>query len=309
MNISNYIKKIFIISLAIVCLTSCATFKISKYVLDDNKYYNNQESYLRILQISDFHSNDFGEKEVLLIDKINNENPDLIVITGDLFEANFEQNKIFNNVEFLLEGIYKLCPIYFVTGNHEYAFESLEDIIKLLKKYNVNILDNETMLLEFIQGKIIISGVNDPYKLQKEQIQKLNDGQEANYSYKEKYIEILQKVSAKKDELNKFNEDILFTLLLAHRPEYIQDYLKFDYDLTLSGHAHGGQWRFPPFINGLYAPGQGLFPKYAGGKYNFENGKVFIVCRGLSYQQPKFPRIFNNPEIVVIDIYPKKISN
>lgn len=309
MNISNYIKKIFIISLAIVCLTSCATFKISKYVLDDNKYYNNQESYLRILQISDFHSNDFGEKEVLLIDKINNENPDLIVITGDLFEASFEKNKIFNNVEFLLEGIYKLCPIYFVTGNHEYAFESLEDIIKLLSKYNVNILDDETMLLEFIQGKIIISGVNDPYKLQKEQIQKLNDGQEANYSYKEKYIEILQKVSAKKDEIKKYNNDILFTLLLAHRPEYIQDYLKFDYDLTLSGHAHGGQWRFPPFINGLYAPGQGLFPKYAGGKYNFENGKVFIVCRGLSYQQPKFPRIFNNPEIVVIDIYPKKISN
>lgn len=309
MNISNYIKKIFINSLVIFSLTSCATLKISKYVLDDNKFYDNQESYLRILQISDFHSNDFGEKEVLLIDKISNENPDLIVITGDLFEASFEKNKIYSNVEFLLEGIYKLCPIYFVTGNHEYAFESLEDIIKLLSKYNVNILDDETMLLEFIQGKIIISGVNDPYKLQKEQIQKLNDGQEANYSYKEKYIEILQKVSAKKDELNKFNEDILFNLLLAHRPEYIQDYLKFDYDLTLSGHAHGGQWRFPPFINGLYAPGQGLFPKYAGGKYNFENGKVFIVCRGLSYQQPKFPRIFNNPEIVVIDIYPKKISN
>lgn len=71
----------------------------------------------------------------------------------------------------------------------------------------------------------------------------------------------------------------------------------------LAGHLHGGQWRFPPLINGVYAPDGKLFPKYAGGKYKFKGKKtVMVVSRGLSYQQPKTARIFNSPEIVVVRV-------
>ena len=69
----------------------------------------------------------------------------------------------------------------------------------------------------------------------------------------------------------------------------------------LSGHAHGGQIRLPGIVNGLVAPNQGLFPKYAGGEYK-ENGQTMIVSRGLGFDA-RVPRIFNPPEIVVVDIF------
>ena len=90
-----------------------------------------------------------------------------------------------------------------------------------------------------------------------------------------------------------------FKILLSHHPEYYPKYIKeLPVDLTLSGHAHGGQWCF--FGRGVYAPGQGLFPKYTHGMHD---GK-FIVSRGLSIQNP-VPRINNKPEIIVIQLEPK----
>jgi predicted MPP superfamily phosphohydrolase len=94
-----------------------------------------------------------------------------------------------------------------------------------------------------------------------------------------------------------------FHVLLAHRPERIEEYLECPFDLILSGHAHGGQWRLPGIINGLYAPHQGLFPKYAGGRYDFEDA-VFVVSRGLARESTKIPRMFNRPELVVTHLVP-----
>lgn len=84
------------------------------------------------------------------------------------------------------------------------------------------------------------------------------------------------------------------------KPELVSLYEKTPFDLILSGHAHGGQVRIPGVLNGLYAPHQGFFPKYAGGMYKYGN-KIHIVSRGVSYD-PRIPRIFNPPELVVIDI-------
>ena len=69
----------------------------------------------------------------------------------------------------------------------------------------------------------------------------------------------------------------------------------------LCGHAHGGQWRIPGILNGLYCPGEGLFPEYAGGLYE-KDGTVMIVSRGLAKESNIVPRIFNRPELVIIDI-------
>ena len=92
-----------------------------------------------------------------------------------------------------------------------------------------------------------------------------------------------------------------FSVLLSHRPELVELYQEHDFDLVLCGHAHGGQWRIPEILNGLYAPNQGVFPKYAGGRYDFEN-QTMIVSRGLARESTLAPRIFNRPELVIVDI-------
>jgi predicted MPP superfamily phosphohydrolase len=83
----------------------------------------------------------------------------------------------------------------------------------------------------------------------------------------------------------------------------VEEYKKMKFDLILSGHAHGGQWRIPYLLNGFYAPDQGFFPEYAGGLYK-HSGSVHIVSRGLC-KSDVVPRIFNPPELVVIDVEPE----
>ena len=92
------------------------------------------------------------------------------------------------------------------------------------------------------------------------------------------------------------------TVLLAHRPELIDQYVDVGvFDLVVSGHAHGGQMRIPGLINGLFAPNQGFFPKYAGGLYEVD-GTTLIVSRGLARESTRVPRIFNRPELVLVEI-------
>ena len=94
-----------------------------------------------------------------------------------------------------------------------------------------------------------------------------------------------------------------YAILLAHRPERIGSYLPGPFDLIVSGHAHGGQWRIPGLLNGLYAPNQGFFPQYAGGRYDFGD-QVFLVSRGLARESTRIPRLFNPPELVAAEIAP-----
>lgn len=94
-------------------------------------------------------------------------------------------------------------------------------------------------------------------------------------------------------------------MLLSHRPELFETYQKYGFDLVLSGHAHGGQWRIPGVLNGLFAPDQGLFPEYAGGRYDYAEGTM-IVSRGLARESTPVPRIFNRPEVVIVDIFGNK---
>ena len=92
---------------------------------------------------------------------------------------------------------------------------------------------------------------------------------------------------------------------MTHRPERVSDYAGSGFDLVLAGHAHGGQWRLPGLINGVLAPNQGMFPTYAGGRYEI-GGATLIVSRGLARESTRVPRLFNRPELVVVDIEPPK---
>lgn len=223
---------------------------------------------VRIVQISDLHSCSYGKDMKNLINAVDAAEPDIIVITGDIFD-NRTDNK---NSDTLLKAIAKKYPCYYVSGNHEYCGNMWDTFSRRAESFGVTVLQGENVDIDGITicGASAKSDIGDSVK-----------------------------VCADNADADSFN------VLLAHFPENIDFYRSFGkFDLVLSGHAHGGQWRLPPFINGLYAPGQGLFPKYAGGRYDFDD-TTFIVSRGLSRTMEHFPRIFNNPELVVIDILPE----
>ena len=92
-----------------------------------------------------------------------------------------------------------------------------------------------------------------------------------------------------------------YTILLSHRPELTKEYTALAFDAVVCGHAHGGQWRLPGLINGVYAPHQGIFPKFAGGLYDLGT-TTLIVSRGLARETTLVPRIFNRPELVIMEI-------
>jgi len=95
--------------------------------------------------------------------------------------------------------------------------------------------------------------------------------------------------------------DDVYSILLSHRPERVEAYHSSGFDLVVAGHAHGGQVRIPGILNGLYAPNQGFYPKYADGRYALGE-TLMIVGRGLS--RSGLPRVFNPPELVIIDVEP-----
>ncbi|MBB5219445.1 hypothetical protein HNP77_001827 [Treponema rectale] len=302
-------KTLFALAEILLCLSffsSCRSIRTQNYEIIQKK--NTKSETLRILQISDFHSNDFGKNEAKLIEKVKAAQPDLIVLTGDIFDFDRPGIKPVQNVKYLLEGITPLCPVYYVSGNHEYYNYHNDEYNYMIEEYGGKLLKNKAEKITIKNVEIIIAGLDDPFA-------DLDiEHREKKFESKEKYRARISDVCTQAAEL--MNDNVFCTILLAHRPEYIREYLSgsFSFDLILSGHAHGGQWRFPG-INGLYAPMQGLFPKFAGGRYDFNSenqlmkknhsekeSQVFIVSRGLSYQSPGVPRIMNNPELVVINI-------
>lgn len=233
------------------------------------RYQLSGKTELKIIQISDLHGCYYGRNMSTLTSIIDSENPDIIVYTGDIFDDDvpYKHSIIF------LENIGDY-PSYYVNGNHEHWSNDLENIRNILTKNSVEILDDRSSIFEKNNKKVVISGIEDPAS--KKDIKKqLSSLQTPNDSY---------------------------NILLAHRPELVEEYVKYDFDLILSGHAHGGQWRLPYLLNGLFVPNQGIFPKYAGGYYSVK-GKDFIISRGLARESTPFvPRFYNRPELVVIEI-------
>lgn len=226
---------------------------------------------VRIAQISDLHSNYYGKNMKNLLNAVDEQSPDFIVLTGDIFddESDNENTRIF------LKAAAEKYPCFYVSGNHEQRKDGWKTFRAEAKDMGITVLEGENAE---IMG-ITVCGASST-----------GDGR---LTFEESVRQCAE------------NAGSGFNVLLAHFPEQINYYRSFGkFDLILSGHAHGGQWRIPYLLNGLYAPDQGLFPKYAGGRYDFSD-ETFIVSRGLSRTNPQIPRIFNNPELVIIDIIPE----
>lgn len=248
--------------------------KIVNYTLESDKI----DTPVRIALVTDLHSCRYGDHESELIEAIDFQNPDLILLGGDIFDDKLPND---NTVDFL-EGIAGRYPIYYVTGNHEFwgGVDQYEVQMDILEEYDIPRLQGDVLELDINGNTIGLVGVDD------------YDG----YLVDEDLILEDEFVNA---YLN-LNADT-YNIILSHRPEYIDTYSAHNYDLALCGHAHGGQWRIPGLLNGLYAPNQGMFPKYAGGLYVVDN-TTMIVSRGLARESTRLPRLYNRPELVIIDI-------
>jgi predicted MPP superfamily phosphohydrolase len=232
---------------------------------------------IKIVLISDLHSTIFGKDQSPLIEKIKKINPDLILLTGDIFDDIVPMT----GSKLLLNGISGTAPIYYVTDNHEYWSYNMQEIKNELIINGVKILSDSYEKININGNEIILAGIEDPHK-------KYYEAPEYDQNT------IMEETFRELDGIRAYK------ILMAHRPEKIDVYCKYSFDLVVSGHTHCGQVRIPYIMNGLYAPNQGFFPKYSGGLYRHEN-LTLIISRGLSVN-PKIPRIFNPPELVVIVI-------
>lgn len=254
---------------ASICLIPFCYWQNNGLIVTNLEYTNKKIprafNNFKILQISDLHNKEFGDNQRYLVQHTKEISPDVIVITGDLIDSRR------TNIDIAIEYVQQakeIAPIYFVSGNHEEYSKDCNELKKRLEDLGVIILDDKREVIENGGEKVTLLGLRD-----------------------DTFIEDKFKVLIEKDDK--------FTILLAHRPEWFNTYSKGNIDLVFSGHVHGGQFRIP-FIGGLYAPGQGLFPKYTSGIY-FENDTSMVVSRGLG--NSGFPlRLFNRPELVVVTL-------
>lgn len=232
------------------------------------------EGEVRLALVTDLHSCRYGEGQVVLIDKIGEYSPNAVLLGGDIFDDEMDNT----NAEAFVKRVSERYDTYYVSGNHEWWSNEAYELFDILEECGVTVLRGDSVRLE--EG-IVLSGIDDP------------DVDEYDST-----------ATPWSEQLDRVGEDIdgeAFNLLLSHRPERAEDYFEYGFDLVLSGHAHGGQFRIPPVLNGLFAPNQGLFPRFAGGEYEFGEGTL-IVSRGLSRENQIVPRLFNRPELVFVTL-------
>lgn len=221
----------------------------------------------RIAQVSDLHNDDLGDADRLTA-AVRSTQPDIIVITGDLIDAN--RTDVALALAFT-DHFTSIAPTYYINGNHEWVPEYAA-LVRGMEEQGVVVLEDASVRIEQNGEFFHLAGVVDPLLSERP------------------FIEQLQQTLPMDD---------VFTILLSHRPERMRQYADTGVDLVLAGHAHGGQIRLP-LIGGLYAPSQGFFPNYYQGMYT-RGQTTMIVSRGIG--NSRFPlRINNPPELVVIEL-------
>lgn len=269
-NRKKYIKSAIVLLIVIALLLFCnfqnKHLETTHYTYEAEQLGVDLDGY-RIVQISDLHNAKFGKNNQKLVDRIIECAPDMIVLTGDLVDSN--HTNVDRAVQFVDE-IVKICPVYYVTGNHEYWLDTseYENLMDGVASAGVIILDDQVVEISRGDAKFRLVGLDD---------KSLADG-------------TLEALLSDEKEL---------TVVLAHEPQYFARYAGTGVDLVLSGHAHGGQFRLP-FVGGIVAPDQGFLPEYTAGEY-YMNGTEMIVSRGLGNSVIPV-RLFNYPEIVCVEL-------
>lgn len=230
----------------------------------------------RIAQVADLHNTEFGEKNSELLSILRESKPDIIVFTGDQVDVRETRAEV--TVDFVREAV-QIAPCYLVTGNHEGGIVEIEQLKTDLEAAGGIWLENNVIELQHDGAELTLMGLADP-------------------TMDSRFFKLGLEGSVD-DTLANLNWDReSYCILLAHHPEFLEVYSKYGIDLTLCGHAHGGQIRIGE--TGIIAPHQGLFPKYDAGRYDI-GSTTMILSRGLG--NSRFPwRVNNPPELVLVEL-------
>jgi uncharacterized protein len=233
---------------------------VTAYAYASSKIPQNTDGY-KIVQLSDFHNHSLYYDGESLLDKIDESEPDAVVCTGDMIDSHTGMRD-FTALETMFSHFQnKGYPVYFVSGNHEaiapYRIRfSFYDILS-----DNGVVNLEGKRITLAPG-LTLSGVRDPAWTSSDFLIFRNEG------------DVPTQLTALDEGMDGQNVNVL----LSHRPELFDLYQEHQYDVTFSGHTHGGQINF---LSSIAVANQ--FPaKYVAGRYD-ENASTLIISRGLGY--------------------------
>ena len=233
---------------------------------------------LRIVFLSDLHLRQYGEDNKELLDEVQSLEPDLILLGGDFVTY---PDPDYESMLSLCRKLARIAPSYAVLGNHEseMIYGGVDE--KLAEKFamtGITLLRNENKTIYIRSNKIELVGLEGACK----------DYDYYNYGASD----CMERLSTQYDALR---------IVMDHVPmKFINYYQDYPFDIGFAGHTHGGLIRLP-ILGRLYSAEEGLFPQYAGGKYQLKNGAQFIVGCGLG-DSSWVPRVYNPPELVLVDV-------
>ncbi len=257
-----------------------------------NKSYYSIDSQLlpksfdgfKIVHLSDLHNKVFGENNAPLLRLIEPEQPDIIIMTGDMISHNAPNTEQFLN---LVKNMRQLCPVYYVNGNHELSdidSEEFKRVAEKMAEYGAVCLDNTSAEIHRGNEHIRICGLcytAEYYRGVRE--------------YKRNWKAFM--LTDMIDYMGVKQPDE-YTILLAHNPLDFDVHAEWGADLSFGGHVHGGLIRLP-IVKGVFSPERRFFPKYKEGVYQV-GSSYLVASRGLGKI-----RINNPPEVVVVTLNKK----
>lgn len=244
-------------------------------------------SPIRILHLSDLHNAEFGKNNKRIVDLAAKQDPDIIVMTGDMLNQDDDDTEI---VCRLITELCPIAPVYLGYGNHEKEWEKTWDsnLTEQFREAGAIVVDNSYEDIEINGVKVRIGGYMGYYRLPG-MFQVTEEQFEAELAF-----------------ADDFENTERYKILLDHIPTAWLDWSyidKYPVDLVLSGHYHGGQWVLP-VIGAVYAPYIGFNPPYARGLFTGTQAAC-VLSAGLGSEYAWPPRINNPPELVVVDILPE----
>lgn len=251
-----------------------ARFVTRCYEIKDERIHDD----VRIAIVSDLHGAQYGEGHSGLIAALQQENPHTVLLLGDIFD----QRGIDTSTSRLLSALKSRFSCCFIPGNHEYQSGQSEAIFSLVRQIGIPILAGSSSTIQVNETSVELFGVDD------------------KRGGKLRQLRQIARAGAQRTAE-------VYSILAIHAPNGVESYLPYGFDLMLSGHTHGGQIVIPGLLNGLYSPGQGLFPKYGGGRYDW-GAQSLIISRGLSQRPHWLPRLGNPPELCFITLKPADIQ-
>lgn len=214
----------------------------------------------RVVQLSDLHKRVYPHRERRLLQKVQQCQPDIIVITGDLVSRSVTD---FTERTALLNALRQMAPVYLSLGNHEWDMQpqQMAAYQAMVKQSGCVLLENETVTLQRNGMVCYLAGAS----------LRIGIYHDAVFAYRD-----LESYTAA-DLTADLGERKGCTILLAHSPFPAESYFTWGADLTLSGHVHGGIVRLP-IIGGLLSPERRFLPQYSKGIYEKDGRYLYVNC-------------------------------